>query len=292
VCPRRGVGGWTIPASPETGVALDGGSVVASESSEVVTLQTLLDIRSNPTVQVERDGRSAHYTAVPDTASRDRLNPSRSAPGPRPGIGVLSKSFGDPEARASERPSSLQCTPDPLSGMVGAGTVREENSMSIRRTHSLVTLAAVAALALGSSAARAADPAPAPTTAWDQAAVTSLAGQLAKASVELYDEYYKTPGSSGGQIGTGQAEDAYKLKHKLRRLEEQSQDLAGALAAGKGRAETLPAVEDLGELARDVRVLLSHMYVQSPLQARIDTAHDLWLKLMPFYGINPPPAKR
>ena len=163
--------------------------------------------------------------------------------------------------------------------------------MSIRRKHSLVTLAAVAAFALGSSAARAADPAPAPTTAWDQAAVTSLAGQLAKACVELYDEYYKTPGSSGGQIGTGQAEDAYKLKHKLRRLEEQSQDLAGALAAGKGRAETLPAMEDLGELARDVRVLLSHMYVQSPLQARIDTAHDLWLKLMPFYGISPPPAR-
>jgi hypothetical protein len=83
-----------------------GGSFVASESGEVVTLQTqgadgpretrlwvvdeggrqwlraggpeskwLLDIRGNPTVQVERDGRSAPYTAVPDVASRDRLNP-------------------------------------------------------------------------------------------------------------------------------------------------------------------------------------------------------------------------
>lgn len=84
-----------------------GGSIVASESGEVVTLQTqgadgapretrlwvvddggkqwlraggpdskwLLDIQGNPVVQVERDGRSAQYTAVPDAASRDRLNP-------------------------------------------------------------------------------------------------------------------------------------------------------------------------------------------------------------------------
>jgi hypothetical protein len=84
-----------------------GVSFVASESGEVVTLQTqgpdggpretrlwivdeggklwlraggpeskwLLDIQRNPAVQVEREGRSARYTAVPDTASRDRLNP-------------------------------------------------------------------------------------------------------------------------------------------------------------------------------------------------------------------------
>jgi hypothetical protein len=156
--------------------------------------------------------------------------------------------------------------------------------MSIRRTLSLFTGASLVALGLSAQAA-------APTQAWDQAAVTTLAGQLAKECIELYDTYYKTPGSSGGQIGSGSANDAFKLKYKLRRLEEQSQDLAGALAAGKGREETTPAMEDLGELARDVRVLLSHMFVQSPLQARIDAARDTWLKLMPYYGIAPPPAK-
>jgi hypothetical protein len=176
--------------------------------------------------------------------------------------------------------------------MVGAGTAREESSMSIRRTRTLLGLAAVAALACASPPAPAAPPADAVTTpsvAWDQAAVTSLAGALAKACVDLDNEYYNTPGSSGGQIGTGQSEDAYKLKYKLRRLEEQSQDLAGSLASGKGRSETLPDMEDIGELARDARVLLSHMYVQSPLQARIDTARDAWLELMPYYGIKPPP---
>ncbi len=164
--------------------------------------------------------------------------------------------------------------------------------MSIRRTRSLLAFAVVCALACASPPAPAAPPAAAPgepTQAWDQAAVTNLAGQLAKACVELYDEYYRTPGSSGGQIGTGQAQDAYKLKQKLRRIEEQSQGLAGALVAGKGRDETLPDMEDIGVLARDVRVLLRRMFVQSPLQARIDTARDAWRKLMPYYGITPPP---
>lgn len=160
--------------------------------------------------------------------------------------------------------------------------------MSIRRTLSLVTGAAIAALVHGVAAAQA----PAPTQAWDQAAVTSLAGQLAKQCIELYDAYYKMPGSSGGQIASGSAKDSFDLKYKLRRLEEQSQDLAGGLAAGKGREETTPDMEDIGEVARDVRVLLSHIFVQSPLQAHINAARDIWLKLMPYYGITPPPEKR
>jgi len=160
--------------------------------------------------------------------------------------------------------------------------------MSIRRTRSLLSFAAAAALAIVSPPARAVEQAPPPTTPWDQAAVTNLAGQLAKACASLYDEYYRTPGSSGGQIGTGQAEESYRLKYKLRRIEEQSQDLAGALAAGKGREETLPAMEDVGELARDARVLLTHMFIQSPLQVRIDAARDAWRKLTPYYGIAPP----
>jgi len=161
--------------------------------------------------------------------------------------------------------------------------------MSNRRRFSVSLLGAL--IALAPLAARAADPlAPdrAPATPWDQAAVTKLAGELANNCRALYDEFYKMPGSGGGFIASGQAEDTYKLKYKLRRLEEQSQDLAGSLAAGKGRAETTPDMEDLGALARDTRVLLSHIYVQSPLQARIDAARDTWLALMPYYGIEPP----
>jgi hypothetical protein len=31
------------------------------------------------------------------------------------------------------------------------------------------------------------------------------------------------------------------------------------------------------------------MFVQSPLQARIDTARGLWRQLLPYYGIAAPP---
>ena len=161
--------------------------------------------------------------------------------------------------------------------------------MPIHRVHPVFAFAIAAALAISSSAARAEEKAARPAKPWDQAAVTALAGQLAKACDALYDEYYRTPGSSGGPIGSGQSKQSYRLKHILRRIEESTQQLAGALAAGKGLDETEPQVEDIGMLARDARVQLQRMFVQSPLQARIDTARGIWLQLIPYYGVAPPP---
>ena len=89
------------------GVVVMGLETIAAESGEVVVLRTrdgvgglhetrvwvvdegghtwlragqpksswLLRIQQNPAVEVERNGRSAPYTAVPDVASRERLNP-------------------------------------------------------------------------------------------------------------------------------------------------------------------------------------------------------------------------
>jgi hypothetical protein len=88
-------------------VVVMGLSMVASETGEIVTLQTndaegkpketrlwvvddggkqwlragspqsswLLDIQRSPIVQVEREGQQALYTAVPQPELRDRLNP-------------------------------------------------------------------------------------------------------------------------------------------------------------------------------------------------------------------------
>ena len=66
--------------------------------------------------------------------------------------------------------------------------------MSIHRVRPFLAFAAAAALAFAASASRAADEPAAPAKPWDQAAVTALAGQLAKACNELYDEYNRTPG--------------------------------------------------------------------------------------------------
>lgn len=84
-------------------VVVMAGSMIASESGEVVVLRTpepatetrlwvvdeagaqwlragspqsswLRAIQTNAAVEVERDGKNASYTAVPDAASRDRIN--------------------------------------------------------------------------------------------------------------------------------------------------------------------------------------------------------------------------
>ncbi len=87
-------------------IAIGALEIAASESGEVVVLQTqdaagakqetrvwvvdegghayiragdprsswLLNIQKNPAVEVERGGKSAAFTAVPDVASRDRIN--------------------------------------------------------------------------------------------------------------------------------------------------------------------------------------------------------------------------
>jgi hypothetical protein len=89
------------------GIVVIGLEMIAAESGEVVVLQTndeagkpketrlwvvdedgkqwlragnpqsswLLDIQRDPIVQLERDGQRAIYTAVPEAAARERLNP-------------------------------------------------------------------------------------------------------------------------------------------------------------------------------------------------------------------------
>ena len=131
-------------------------------------------------------------------------------------------------------------------------------------------------------------PAAAEAKAWDQAAVEKLATELAKACVAIYDEFYAEQGINA-KLGSGDSLDAYRLKQKLERLEEESQGLAGALAAGRGRERTVTRVDDIGVLSRDLRVLLARMYVMEPLQQRLDAARRIWLEILPYYGIAPPP---
>jgi hypothetical protein len=125
------------------------------------------------------------------------------------------------------------------------------------------------------------------TKAWDQAAVAKLAGDLAKACIALYNESYAEQGIDP-KIGSGDAADSFRLRHKLQRLEEESEGLAGALAGGKGRDQTITRVENIGVLSRDLRVLLARMYVMAPLQQRVDAARTIWVRLLPYYGIAAP----
>lgn len=142
--------------------------------------------------------------------------------------------------------------------------------------------AALVAALLFASPAAAADAKP-----WDQTAVAKLGAELAKACIALYDEFYDEQGLNA-KIGSGDSEDDFRVRHKLQRLEEESQGLAGALAAGKGRNATIPRLEDIGELARDLRVLVVRMYVMQPLLQKLEAARSIWVAMLPYYGIAPP----
>jgi hypothetical protein len=170
----------------------------------------------------------------------------------------------------------------------------------IRTTRPTAVLRAAAVLALGLIAAcstpkggsKPADTvgwtSGAPTKPWDQAAVTNLAGQLAKDCDAVWVSVLDLPNL--GQVGSGDAEDTSRLQYKTRRIREQAMALEGALKAGKGRKETLPEVEDLGEQADDVRVILQRRFVQHPLQQKLAAARSIWWQMLPYYGIKPPPA--
>ena len=125
------------------------------------------------------------------------------------------------------------------------------------------------------------------TQAWDQPTVAKLAADLAKACVAIYDEFYAEQGINA-KLGSGDAGDAYRLRQKLHRLEEESMGLAGALAAGRGKDATTTRVEDVGVLSRDMKVILARMYVEAPLMQRIDAARAIWVRILPYYGISAP----
>jgi hypothetical protein len=148
-----------------------------------------------------------------------------------------------------------------------------------------IPASALAALVLLAPETRGAEP-----RSWDQAAVAKLASDLAKACESLYEEYYNEEAGTDSAVGSAEGGDVFKLRFKLERIHDDAIGLAGRLAAGQGREKTLPYVEHLGELVADLGVILPRVFVQLPLQQRLEAARAIWVQLLPYYGITPPPS--
>jgi hypothetical protein len=104
-------------------------------------------------------------------------------------------------------------------------------------------------LALGCSWSTA-TPERAPTTAWNQQAVTELAGQLATATEAAYTGVYQNP-----EIGVPSMEDpADNMMGRLRTMHEMAISLHAHLEKGQGMERTLDQYRDIKELSRDVGV--------------------------------------
>jgi hypothetical protein len=124
-------------------------------------------------------------------------------------------------------------------------------------------------------------PAPAPDP-WDQAKVTGLTQELAAAGNAWWKSLIAQPESD--TLGSGDSTFYDAMLRKSQVLSEQSQALAGHLAAGKGRAETRDMYRTLKENADDTQVDVERVELDQPAQ-------DVWNKfkgtmdeLAPYYG--------
>lgn len=130
-------------------------------------------------------------------------------------------------------------------------------------------LLCIASLAVAGSAF-AAEPegaeAPAPASAWDQARVTALAGELRDA-VKGIRQAVRQAGSPNR--GSMQSRKFHNFSDTLRLIESESRHLAAELESGQGLEETWPAYRHLQLLVRDARELSQHLFIEKPIQDQI-----------------------
>ncbi|MBW2316464.1 MAG: hypothetical protein JRH10_20055 [Deltaproteobacteria bacterium] len=150
----------------------------------------------------------------------------------------------------------------------------------------LVTrLACIASLAVAGVAGAAPQEAgEAPATAWDQAKVTALAGELSAAVKGIRTAVRQTGSPS---IGSMQSRHFHQFKDKLRLIESESRHLASELAEGQGLEPTLPAYRHLRLLVRDARELARSLFIGKQTQDRIDVGRAKLDALAAYY----PPEK-
>lgn len=134
------------------------------------------------------------------------------------------------------------------------------------------------ALALGSVVAAA--PAAAELAAWDQARVTAIAGQWADAADAWQQALRDQP---GGQIGSGDAEQAFGLGQKAEALHVQTRALAGHLAKGEGYDKTRNYYRDVKELVDDSDELAQRAELDEPTMDAWAKVVDLQRQIAPYY---------
>lgn len=119
------------------------------------------------------------------------------------------------------------------------------------------------------------------TAAWDQAAVTSLAQQLATAAKGWEDAARTAPEDP---VGSGTADDEASLPQKARTLREMADALAAHLAAGKGQGETRNQFRSIREVADDTVVMTERAMLTADTSAAWAKTLGLVKQLAPYYG--------
>lgn len=117
--------------------------------------------------------------------------------------------------------------------------------------------------------------------AWDQAAVASLAADLAKATRALKNTLRRDPGlADAAAMGDRNAVGFWEA---IDGLERSARLLAKRTKAGKGRDETLPIARKIRAFVRDAEQHGARILTTAFMQEKIAPVEDLLSRLEPYY---------
>jgi len=119
-----------------------------------------------------------------------------------------------------------------------------------------------------------------PQTAWDQAHVTTIARDLAKAADKLYNAQIEAPQNMGeANMDEGFVGELDQLRSEAVRLSE-------SLAKGKVEADTRENVERIKELNDDLNEEEERMEMEESITSQFSDIENLVGQLLPYYDLK------
>ena len=123
-------------------------------------------------------------------------------------------------------------------------------------------------------------------TAWDLAAVTTIASKLPEASEKLYEAVYSKGQAEGLPAAFGSGDSFEELKNNVRLIHLEATHLSNALEKGETMDKTKHSVQRIGELLRDSEEDGRSLFTDSSEMARFDGVRSLMRKLDAYYGVG------
>jgi hypothetical protein len=120
---------------------------------------------------------------------------------------------------------------------------------------------------------------------WDQAKVTSIAGEIFESAEALRAALRREPNRV---LGQGGRRAHWQLRDELQALVSGSRRLRDALAADAGMEETYPTFRRVLDTARRAKRHSRRMNAQKPVPEKIEAVADAIRRIRPFYEGDPP----
>ena len=120
---------------------------------------------------------------------------------------------------------------------------------------------------------------------WDQAALTTLSGELVKSVKDLRNSARRQP---PGSIADGQSRARHRLIDLLRVIEQESRALSDALAAGEGHDQTISIFERIQQMRVKAAEEARRMFLPVQTMDKIKAARGVLQKIRLYYDVKPP----